>query len=48
MINMEQSGKSLISLEELSKGEILELLRHASEFEKEPNRNILDGKVVST
>jgi aspartate carbamoyltransferase catalytic subunit len=48
MINMEQSGKSLISLEELSKGEILELLRHASEFEKEPNRKILDGKVVAT
>lgn len=45
---MEQSGKSLISLEELSKGEILELLRHASEFEKEPNRKILDGKVVAT
>ncbi|MBO5932505.1 MAG: aspartate carbamoyltransferase, partial [Bacteroidaceae bacterium] len=37
-----------ISLEELSKGEILELLRHASEFEKEPNRKILDGKVVAT
>ena len=48
MNNMEQSGKSLISLEELSKGEILELLRHASEFEKEPNRKILDGKVVAT
>lgn len=48
MINMEQSGKSLISLEELSKSEILELLRHASEFEKEPNRKILDGKVVAT
>ena len=45
---MEQSGKSLISLEELSKGEILELLRHASKFEKEPNRKILDGKVVAT
>lgn len=45
---MEQSGKSLISLEELSKSEILELLRHASEFEKEPNRKILDGKVVAT
>ena len=48
MINTDQSGKSLISLEELSKGEILELLRHASEFEKEPNRKILDGKVVAT
>ena len=48
MINMEQSGKSLISLEELSKSEILELLRHPSEFEKEPNRKILDGKVVAT
>lgn len=45
---MEQSGKSLISLEELSKEEILELLRHAAEFEKEPNRKILDGKVVAT
>lgn len=45
---MEQSGKSLISLEELSKDEILELLKHASEFEKEPNRKILDGKIVAT
>lgn len=45
---MEQSGKSLISLEELSKEGILELLRHAAEFEKEPNRKILDGKVVAT
>ncbi|MBO7247229.1 MAG: aspartate carbamoyltransferase [Bacteroidaceae bacterium] len=45
---MEQSGKSLISLEELSKEGILELLRHAAEFEKEPNRKILDGKIVAT
>ena len=38
----------MISLEELSKEGILELLRHAAEFEKEPNRKILDGKIVAT
>jgi aspartate carbamoyltransferase catalytic subunit len=45
---MNRSNKSLISLEGLSKNDILELLRRASLFEKQPNRNILEGKIVAT
>lgn len=45
---MNRSNKSLISLEGLSKNDILELLRRASLFEKQPNRNILEEKIVAT
>src|SRR5574344_2841044 len=45
---MNRSNRSLISLEGLSKDDILELLRRASLFEKQPNRNILEGKIVAT
>lgn len=41
-------GKSLISLEDLTKDDILFLLDQASKFEARPNRKILDGKVVAT
>ncbi|MBO4500379.1 MAG: aspartate carbamoyltransferase [Bacteroidaceae bacterium] len=45
---MALQGRSLISLEELAKEDILDLLAQASKFESEPNRKILDGKVVAT
>lgn len=46
----EMSGriKSLISLEELTKDNILYLLGQAEKFEAEPNRRILEGVVVAT
>ena len=40
--------KSLVSIADLSKAEILELIEAASLFEKHPNSNLLDGKVVAT
>ncbi len=46
--HMDKSSRSLVSLEKLTKEDILEILRQASLFEKEPNRKILDGKVVAT
>lgn len=45
---MAVQGKSLISLEELAKEDITGFLEQASKFESEPNRKILDGKVVAT
>lgn len=45
---MDKSSRSLVSLEKLTKDDILEILHQASLFEKEPNRKILDGKVVAT
>ena len=45
---MAGKGKSLISLEELTKDDIQELLAQAAKFEAEPNRKILDGIVVAT
>lgn len=42
------TGKSLVSLEDLSKEKILYLLDRAAEFEACPNSKILDGKVVAT
>lgn len=40
--------KSLVSISDLSKEEIIGLLQRASEFEKNPNQHILEGKVVAT
>ncbi|MBO7416660.1 MAG: aspartate carbamoyltransferase [Bacteroidaceae bacterium] len=45
---MDNSGRSLISLEGLDRDDILELLRQAATFEAKPDRKILDGKVVAT
>ncbi len=42
------SNKSLVSINDLSKEEILELIEKASHFEQNPNRDILAGKVVAT
>lgn len=41
-------NRSLVTIAELSKERILYLLEMAREFEKNPNRKILDGKVVAT
>lgn len=40
--------QSLYSIEQLSKDEILEILRRSASFEEQPNRNYLDQKVVAT
>ena len=40
--------KSLVTIANLSKEKIMYLLEMASEFEKHPNRKILDGKIVAT
>lgn len=39
---------SIVSINDLGKTEIEQLLASAKEFEKRPNRKILDGKVVAT
>ena len=40
--------KSLVSISDLGKEEILALLERAREFEQQPNQRLLDGKVVAT
>ena len=41
-------NRSLVTIANHSKEKILYLLEMAKEFEKNPNRKILDGKVVAT
>lgn len=41
-------NRSLVSIADYSKDEILEILHSAAEFEANPNQKILDGKVVAT
>ena len=41
-------NRSLISISDLTKDEILSLLRRAKEFEQNPNQRILEGKVVGS
>ncbi|MDR1653799.1 MAG: aspartate carbamoyltransferase [Prevotellaceae bacterium] len=41
-------NKSLVSISDLSKIEILEILDAAEDFERNPNRKTFDGKVVAT
>lgn len=41
-------NKSLVSINDYSKEEYLEILRVAAEFEKEPTQNILQGKIIAT
>lgn len=40
--------KSLVSITDYSKDEILRLLHHAEKFEQNPNQPLLEGKVVAT
>lgn len=42
------NSNSLVSISDISKEEILQLLENASYFEENPNHKILDGKVVAT
>ncbi|WP_421919058.1 aspartate carbamoyltransferase [Marinifilum sp.] len=41
-------NKSLVSIDDYTKEEILEVLGRAAEFEKNPNCNLLEGKVVAS
>lgn len=41
-------NRSLVSLVEHSKGKLEYLLQMAAEFEKKPNRRLLDGRIVAT
>jgi aspartate carbamoyltransferase catalytic subunit len=41
-------NRSLVSIDDFTKDEILEILKLASEFEKNPNQSLLHGKVVAT
>lgn len=45
---MDNTGRSLISLEGLDRDGILRLLDKAAGFEAQPNRKTLDGKIVAT
>lgn len=45
---MSNTGRSLVSLEDLDKEKILYLLDRAEKFEAHPDRRILEGKVVAT
>jgi aspartate carbamoyltransferase catalytic subunit len=42
------SSKSLVSITDYDREDILSILSSAAEFEKNPNRKILDGKVIAT
>lgn len=42
------NNNSIVSINDLTKDEILELLNSAAFFEKNPNHKILDGKVIAT
>ncbi len=41
-------NRSLVSIDDLSTDEILKILDNAAEFEKEPIRRLLEGKVIAT
>ena len=40
--------QDFVTISDLSRGEIMRLIAMAEEFEKRPNRKLLDGKVVAT
>lgn len=42
------NNKSLVSIEQYSKEDILRILDNAAKFEENPNRNLLKGKVAAT
>ena len=48
MMTTKPSTRSIVSIADLSKEEILDLIELASWFEKHPDSKILDGKVVAT
>lgn len=47
-ISYDMKNNSIVSINDLSKEEILQLLEDASFFEQNPNSRLLDGKVVAT
>jgi len=40
--------KSLVSIDQCSKDDILRIIRNAQKFEEQPNQRLLEGKVVAT
>ena len=40
--------ESLVSITDYSKEDILDLLEKAKSFEQNPNRRVLEGKVIAT
>ena len=42
------SNNSLVSIDDISRDEIPDLLERARYFEEHPNHKVLDGKVVAT
>ena len=44
----DMNNNSIVSINDLSKSEILDLLKAAAYFEENPNHKILDGKVIAT
>ena len=42
------NSKSLVSIDDISRDEILDLIERARYFEENPNLKVLDGKVVAT
>lgn len=45
---MNKLSKGLVSIDDITKDDILSLIESAAEFEKNPNRRLLEGKVVAT
>jgi len=41
-------SKSLVSIDQCSKEDILRILKNAQSFEENPNRKVLDGKIAAT
>ncbi|MBU2464787.1 MAG: aspartate carbamoyltransferase, partial [Bacteroidetes bacterium] len=41
-------NRSLVSINDYSKEEILQILEIAAEFEKEPHQNLLNGRVIAS
>ena len=41
-------SKSLVSIDQCSKEDILRILNNAEKFEQNPNRRLLEGKVAAT
>ena len=42
------TNKNLVSIKDYSREDILRILKHAEQFEQNPNQKLLDGKVVAT
>lgn len=47
-MNIPMKSKSLVSIDQCSKEDILRILENAAKFEANPNRTLLEGKVAAT